>query len=176
MENALNRMWSVSGAGILALSLLALWSWPKLFGVDTHPIFGWAEAQTGAAWFEPGLRYAIGVVAAVIAVLVLVPRTRLIAAWSALALSLAFILAHLSPMLGVNIPAYTPLMEALAAGRTAEEIAAMGLKTDKGAHFTLAMINLGLAAITIAAEYAHRKPKPRSLRETLAAQAAPVPA
>jgi hypothetical protein len=28
-------MWSVSAGVMLALSLLALWSWPKFFGVDT---------------------------------------------------------------------------------------------------------------------------------------------
>jgi hypothetical protein len=134
------------------------------------PIFGWAEAQSGVSWLEPGLRYAVGRIAAVIALLILVPRTRLIGAWSAFALSLAFIVAHLTPWLGVNIPAYTPLMEALAAGRTAEEIAAMGLKTDKGAHFTLAMINLGLAFVTIGAEKALRKPKPRTLVQTLASR------
>jgi hypothetical protein len=105
-----------------------------------------------------------------VAALVLLPRTRLIGAWLALALSFAFLVAHVTPMLGVNIPAYTPLMEALAAGRTAEEIAAMGLKTDKGAHFTLAMINAGLAAVTIAAEYALRKPKQRTLVQTLASR------
>ena len=176
MENALNRMWSVSAGVLLALSLLALWSWPKVFGVDTHPIFGWAEAQSGVSWLEPGLRYAIGAVAFVIAVLVLIPRTRLAGGWAALTLSVLFIAAHLTPWLGVNIPAYTPLMEALAAGRTAEEIAAMGLKTDKGAHMTLAFINAGLAVVMLGAEYAMRKPKPRSLRETLAQQHLAAPA
>ena len=171
MDNALNRMWSISAGALLAGSLLALWSWPKFFGVDTHPIFGWAEAQTGAGWLEPGLRYAVGALAAVVALLVLLPKTRLIGAWSALAMSTAFVVAHMTPMLGVNVPSYTPLMEALAAGRTVAEINALALPTDKGAHFTLALVNLGLAAVTVAAEFALRRPKARTLAQTLASRA-----
>jgi hypothetical protein len=168
-DNALTRMWSVSAAALLAAALAALWVWPKLFGVEVHPIFGWAEAQSGAGWLEPGARWAVGGVAALIALLLLAPKTRLAAAWAALSLSLLFIIAHLTPWLGINIPSYAPLMEALAAGQTASQIEALGLSTDKGAHFTLAMINAGLAVIAIGAELALRRPKSPTLASVLAA-------
>lgn len=167
-QDALDEMWSTAGAAFLAMAMGALWVWPKFFGVEVHPIFGWAEALTGAGWLEPGLRYAVGAAAAVIVVLLLVPKTRLAGAWSALALSLLFIAAHLTPWLGVNIPNYGPLMEALEAGRNAEQIQAMGLKGDRGAHLTLALVNAGLAAITLGAEYKMRRPKPPTVRQVLA--------
>jgi hypothetical protein len=170
--NMLDRMWSTVAAVFLAMLMLALWVWPKFFGVEVHPIFGWAEAQTGAGWLEPGLRYVVGGAALLIALALFFDRTRLAAGWAAFALSLAFIIAHASPMLGVNIPSYEPLMAALAAGRTAAEIQAMGLPTDKGAHMTLAFINLGLAAVLLMAEHAMRKPEVPPLHRTLAAQTA----
>ena len=170
-SSMLTQMWSIVSAVFLAMLMLALWVWPKFFGVEIHPIFGWAEAQTNIAWLEPGLRYAVGAVALVIAVLLFVDRTRLAAGWAALALSTAFIIAHATPALGVNIPSYEPLMAALAEGKTYAEITAMNLRTDKGAHLTLAFINAGLALVVVLAEYAARKPKQKSLYQTLAEQA-----
>lgn len=155
----MNNIWSHTGAGLLAASLIGLWVWPKFMGLEIHPIFGWAEAQSGLTWLEPGARLAVGALAFGIAVLVLVPRVRLAAAWAALALSAAFSLAHLTPWLGINIPDYGPMMEALAKGWTAEQIQALGLKGDRGAHFTMALINLGLAAVTIGGELARRQPR-----------------
>jgi hypothetical protein len=152
--NNQNMAFSLSGAVLLAASLLALWVWPKFVGLDIHPIFGWAEAQSGVAWLEPGARYAVGITAGVLAVLLLIKRTRLGAAVAALVLSLAFVVLHLPPWLGINIPDYTPLMEALAAGRTPAEIEALGLKGDRGAHFALALINASLAILVILADRA----------------------
>ncbi|HVI34422.1 hypothetical protein [Phenylobacterium sp.] len=150
--NNQNMAFGLSGAVMLAMSLVALWVWPKFVGLDIHPIYGWAEAKSGVGWLEPGARYAVGIVAGVLALLLLVKRTRLAAAVGALVLSTAFIVAHLTPWLGINIPDYTPLMEALAAGRTAAEIEALGLKGDRGAHFAVALVNAGLAVLVIAAE------------------------
>lgn len=159
MNNALDRMWSLAGAVLLAASLLALWVWPKFFGVEVHPIFGWAEALSGAGWLEPGARYAVGAVALAIAVAVLVPRTRLIGAYAGLALSMLFIIAHMTPWLGMHIPSYEPLMEALAAGMTADQIRAMNLPHDAGSHATLAIMNAIIAAVAIGGESAVRKSK-----------------
>jgi len=153
-----SRVWSWGGDVVLALSLVTLWVWPKFVGVDIHPIFGWAEAQTGIAWLEPNARYAVGALAALLAVLVIVPRTRFSGAVGALTLSAVFVVAHMTPWLGWNIPNYGPLMEALAAGRTAAEIEAMGLKGDRGAHLSLALINAGLAVLVLAADRL-REPK-----------------
>ena len=41
-----SRVWSWGGAVLLVASLVTLWVWPKFVGVDIHPIFGWAEAET----------------------------------------------------------------------------------------------------------------------------------
>jgi hypothetical protein len=147
-----SRIWSWAGATLLALSLVALWVWPKFVGVDIHPIFGWAEAQTGIAWLEPNARYVVGAIAGLLAIVLIVPKTRLWGAVGALTLSTVFIIAHLTPWLGWNIPNYGPLMEALAAGRTAAEIEALGLKGDRGAHLSLALINAGLAMVVLAAD------------------------
>lgn len=144
------NIWSWTGAVMLALSLVALWVWPKFVGVSIHPIFGWAELQTGATWLEPGGRYAFGFLAAILAILVVIPKTRIPAAWAALGVSLAVVGLHLTPWLGWNIPNYGPLMAAIAEGKTVAEIQAMGLKGDRGAHLTLAIINASLAAITLA--------------------------
>jgi hypothetical protein len=151
-----SRVWSWGGAVLLVASLVTLWVWPKFVGVDIHPIFGWAEARTGIAWLEPNGRYAVGIAAALIAVLVILPRTRVLGATAALALSALFIVAHMTPALGWNIPNYGPLMEALAAGRTAAEIQAMGLKGDMGAHLSLALINAGLAVLVLVADRSRR--------------------
>lgn len=159
-----NRLWSLSGATLLALSLVALWVWPKVFGLEVHPIFGWLEAQSGLTWFEPGGRWAFAAVALTVAVLVLWERTRLAASAAALAMSLAFVVLHTSPWLGMDIPSYGPLMEALAQGRTAAEIQAMNLPTDRGAHFTLALTNAGLAAMTLLAQLAVGRREPRAYR------------
>jgi hypothetical protein len=153
------NVWSLTGAWMLAASIVGLWVWPKFMGLEIHPIFGWAELQSGLTWLEPGARLAVGALALLIAVLVLFPRTRLAGAWSALTLSVIFSLAHLTPWLGINIPDYGPLMEALAKGWTVEQIQALGLKGDRGAHFTMALINLGLAALTIGGEMTRRQPK-----------------
>lgn len=159
-----SKLWSVSSASFLALSMLALWVWPKFFGVGIHPIFGWAEAQSGVTWLEPGARYGFAVLALILAVAVMIPKTRLYAAGAALAVSVLFLVAHATPWLGINIPTYGPMMEALAQGKTAAEIQAMGLKGDRGAHFTLAFINAVLAGITLASELGANKPKPKTYK------------
>ncbi|MBL8770668.1 MAG: hypothetical protein JNK30_04745 [Phenylobacterium sp.] len=144
--------WSLTSAWLLAASLIAVWVWPKFIGLEIHPIFGWAEARSGVGWLEPNGRYAVGVLAGALAVMLLIRRTRLVAGWAALGLSLVFTLLHLTPWLGINIPDYGPLMESLAAGRSVAEIEALGLKGDRGAHFTFAIINAGLAAMVVGAE------------------------
>jgi len=143
------NIWSWTGAVLLSLSFISLWVWPKFVGVSIHPIFGWAELQTGATWLEPGGRYAFGVLAAIIAVLVILPKTRIAGSWAAFAVSMVVIALHLTPWLGWNIPDYGPLMAAMAQGQTAAEIQAMGLKGDRGAHLTLAIINAFLAVMTL---------------------------
>lgn len=159
-----SRVWSWGGATLLALSILSLWVAPKFFGADIHPIFGWAEARTGVEWLEPNGRYVVGVIAALLAVMVILPKARLAGSIGALVLSALFIGAHLTPWLGWNIPNYGPLMDALAAGKSVAEIEAMGLKGDMGAHLSVALINAGLAILVLAAEKAPKAAPSRSTR------------
>lgn len=160
MNNYMERMWSLTAAVLLAITMLALWVWPKFFGVEIHPIFAWAEMQSGIAWLEPNARWAVGSLALVIAVCLLIKPIRMQAAYAALILSLAFTAAHLTPWLGWNIPNYTPLMDAFAAGATASDVEAMGLKGDRGAHLSLALVNGALAFMVVMLERNLRKPKP----------------
>ena len=71
---------------------------------------------------------------------------------------------HLSPWLGVQVPDLTRTSAALAQGKTAMEIAAMNLPTDKGAMFLLALA-IGLISVgSIAMERAKVRalaPKPK---------------
>jgi hypothetical protein len=160
VNSYMQKMWSLTAAGILALSVVAMWVWPKVFGGGVHPIMGWAELQSGAEWLYPVGRWGFGILAAITVVLLLISRTRMIGGWAALALSLTYVVLHSTPWLGWNIPEYGPLGEALAAGRSLAEIQAMNLGTDYGAHGTLTLVLAVLAGMVILAERTLRQPKP----------------
>jgi hypothetical protein len=156
----LDKMWSWSSAWILAALMAAAWVWPKLVaGLDVHPVLGYVEARSGVAMFDPQLRYVIGGVVAVSALALLIPRTRLVGAVGALLVSLFYFGLHLSPWLGSDVPQYGPLMQALEAGRTAEQIAALGLRTDRAAHLSLVTFNIVLAAMVLTFEVKFRRGK-----------------
>lgn len=160
MNTYMQKMWSLTAALILAASVVAMWVWPKFFGGGPHPIMGWAELNSGAAWLYPVGRWGFAALAAIAVALLVIPRTRMIGGWTALALSVTYMVLHSTPWLGWNIPEYGPLTEALAAGRSLAEIQAMNLGTDYGAHGTLTMVLAVLAGMVIIAERTLRKPKP----------------
>ena len=154
----LNKMWSWSAAVILAALMALLWVYPKLMaGLDVHPVLGWAEARSGVSFFDPGLRYLSGAVAAASVLLLLFPRTRLAGAVGAFVVSLFYFVLHNTPWLGLNVPEYGALMSALAAGRTAAEIEALGLTHDYSGHMVLAFTNLILAGMVLAVELTMRR-------------------
>lgn len=67
------------------------------------------------------------------------------------------IILHLSPWLGVQTMQGAAVSQALAQGKTAAQIAAMGLPTDKGALFLLSLAIAVLAAGTLFVEQAKVK-------------------
>lgn len=154
----LDKMWSWSAAVILAGLMALLWVYPKLMaGLDVHPVLGWAEARSGISFFDPGVRYVTGALAAVSVALLIFPRTRLIGAIGAFVVSLFYFVLHNTPWLGLNVPEYNALMSALEAGRTAAEIEALGLTHDYSGHMVLAFTNLILAGMVLGVELTMRK-------------------
>jgi hypothetical protein len=149
----MDRMWSWATGYALAALLLVAWAYPKLLaGLEVHPVLGLAEARSGIAFFDPELRYVIGGAIVAAALMLVIPKTRLAGAVVALLVSVFYFGLHVSPWLGADIPSYGPLMAALESGRTAEQIQALGLGTDRAAHLSLVLTNLVLAGMVVAAE------------------------
>lgn len=92
---------------ILALSLVVAAGF-LFFGVQkfgaTNPIFSIIADRSGISLFEPVIRMLTGVAEIVTAILVLVPRTRLLGALAGLGVLAGAIGFHLSPWLGINVP------------------------------------------------------------------------
>lgn len=91
----------------LALALIVaagfLFFGAQKFGA-TNPIFSIIAEKSGISLFEPGIRMMTGVAEILTAILILVPRTRLLGALGGLAVLAGAIGFHLSPWLGINIP------------------------------------------------------------------------
>ena len=80
----------------------------------------------------------------------------------ALALSAVAIVLHLSPWLGVQLPQGAAVSQALAPGHSLAETNAMGLPTDKGAMFLLAVAIAILSVGSIVVEKAKIEAEARS--------------
>jgi hypothetical protein len=139
--------------GLMLAALLFAVGIQKFVGLDPNPVFGLIEARSGLGFFEPGMRYVTGVLEMVAVLLTLWPATRLRGAQLGLVVAIGAIAFHLSPWLGIQLPRLTELSAALAQGRTAAEIAAMNLPTDKGAMFILAC---AIAAVSVASIFTER--------------------
>ncbi len=126
----------------------------QMTGPTPNPIFGLIAARSHIGVFEPYARYLVVLAEAAGLVLVLIPRTRSLGAAVSLAIALGAIVLELSPWLGVNLPQGPAVSQALAQGRSAAEIAAMGLPTDKGGMFLLALAIAVLSAGTMFVEKA----------------------
>jgi len=78
------------------------------FGVQkfgaTNPIFAIIAERSGISLFEPVIRMLTGVAEIGTAVLILIPRTRLLGALAGLGVLIGAIGFHLSPWLGINVP------------------------------------------------------------------------
>lgn len=78
------------------------------FGVQkfgaTNPIFTIIAERSGISLFEPLIRMLTGVAEIGTAILILIPRTRLLGAFAGLGVLAGAIGFHLSPWLGINVP------------------------------------------------------------------------
>ena len=78
------------------------------FGVQkfgaTNPIFSVIAERSGISLFEPVIRMLTGVAELAVAVLVLIPRTRLLGALGGVGVVVGAVGFHLSPWLGINVP------------------------------------------------------------------------
>lgn len=119
---------------------------PKFIGPSPNPIFALIAGRSGIDLFDPVLRYATGAGELVAALMLIVPRTRFFGAAFAGLITLAAIAFHLSPWLGVAIPAMDQLVPLLQQGRSVAEIDAMNLPTDGGMLFITALVFLAVAS------------------------------
>jgi uncharacterized membrane protein YphA (DoxX/SURF4 family) len=78
------------------------------FGVQkfgaSNPIFSIIAERSGISLFEPVIRILTGVAEIVTAVLILIPRVRLLGTIGGLGILAGAIGFHLSPWLGINVP------------------------------------------------------------------------
>ena len=137
----------------LALLLFAV-AFLQMSASTPNPIFGLIAARSHIPLFEPWGRYLVVLLEVVALIGVVYPRTRPRGAILALIVALGAIVLHLSPWLGVQLEQGPAVSQALAQGRSAAEIAAMGLPTDKGGMFLLSLAIGVLAAGTLFVEQA----------------------
>jgi hypothetical protein len=140
--------------GLTLAVLLLIVVFVQLTGPTPNPIFGLIAARSHIGLFEPWARYLVALVELVALAGVVYPKTRSRGALLALAVSLGAILLHLSPWLGIQLPQGAAVSQALAAGKSAAEISAMNLPTDKGGLFLLALAIAVLSAGTYYVEKA----------------------
>jgi hypothetical protein len=134
--------------------LLLIVVYLAMLGPTPNAIFGMIALRSGVHFIEPYGRYLVSALQLAAVVLVIIPRTRSQGAGLALVLALAALALHLSPWLGVELPRGPAVSQALAQGRSAAEIAAMNLPTDKGGLFLLALAIAVLSAGTMFVEKA----------------------
>lgn len=139
--------------GITLAVLLLIVVYQALTGPTPNAIFGMIALRSGLHAVEPYGRYLVCGLQLLAAVLAIVPATRRRGAWLALVLSLTAIMLHLSPWLGLQLPQGAAVSQALVQGRSLADINAMGLPTDKGAMFLLAV---AIAILSISSIFLER--------------------
>ena len=143
--------------GLTLAVLLLIVAFVQMTGPMPNPIFGMIAARSHIGLFEPFGRYLVALAEVIAVGMVAYPRTRANGAKLALAIVLGAIVLHLSPWLGVQTLQGPAVSQALAQGKTAAQIEAMGLPTDKGALFLLSLAIAVLSAGTIFVEQAKVK-------------------
>jgi hypothetical protein len=140
--------------GLTLAVLLLIVVFLQMSGPTPNPVFGLIAARSHIGLFEPYGRYLVALIEVVALIGVVYPRTRSQGALLSLVLALGAVILHLSPWLGVQLAQGPAVSQALAQGRSAAEIAAMGLPTDKGGMFLLALAIAVLSAGAIFVEKA----------------------
>ena len=126
----------------------------QMSGPTPNPIFGLIALRSHISVFEPWGRYLVVLLEAVALIAVVYPRTRARGALLAMIVALGAIVLHLSPWLGVQLEQGPAVSQAIAQGKSAADIAALGLPTDKGGMFLLALAIVVLSAGTMFVEKA----------------------
>jgi hypothetical protein len=152
MERVLS--WALGLTLAVLLFIIALM---QLTDSTPNSVFGLIAARSHIGLFEPYGRYLVVLMEIAALGLVVWPRTRSKGAILALAVALGAMILHLSPWLGVQLPQGPAVSQALAQGKSAAEIAAMGLPTDKGGMFLMATAIAVLAVGTLFVEQAKVK-------------------
>ena len=140
--------------GLTLAVLLLIVAFLQMSGPTPNPIFGMIAARSHIALFEPYARYLVVLLELVALIGVVYPKTRARGAVLALVVVLGAIVLHLSPWLGVQLAQGPAVSQALAQGKSAADIAAMNLPTDKGGLFLLALAIAVLSAGTMFVEKA----------------------
>lgn len=140
--------------GLTLAVLLLIVAFLQVSGPTPNPVFGMIAARSHIGLFEPWGRYLVVLLEVVAIAGVVYPKTRSRGAILALVVALGAIVMQLSPWLGVQLAQGPAVSQALAQGRSAAEIAAMNLPTDKGGMFLLALAIAVLSAGTIFVEKA----------------------
>ena len=140
--------------GFTLAALLLVVAFLQMSGPTPNPIFGIIALRSHIGLFEPYGRYLVVLIEVVAAGLVFYPPTRARGSLLALVVALGAIALHLSPWLGIQLEQGPRVSQAIAQGRSAAEIAAMGLPTDKGGLFLLCLAIAVLAAGTFFVEKA----------------------
>jgi hypothetical protein len=140
--------------GLTLAVLLLIVAFLQMSGPVPNPVFGMIAARSHIALFEPWGRYLVVLLEVVAIIGVVYPRTRSPGAILALVIALGAIAMQLSPWLGVQLAQGPAVSQALAQGRSAADIAAMNLPTDKGGMFLLALAIAVLSAGTVFVEKA----------------------
>jgi len=96
MKNAVLILALIVAAGFLFFGV-------QKFGAE-NIVFATIAERSGISLFEPVIRMLTGVAEITTALLILVPRTRLLGALAGLGVLVGAIGFHLSPWLGINVP------------------------------------------------------------------------
>ena len=90
---------------ILAIILAAFFIMMGVQKLGAHnPVFQYLASHSGIGLFEPGVRMLTGLAEISAALLIILPRTRVLGALLALAVLGGALAFHLSPWLGINAP------------------------------------------------------------------------
>ena len=143
--------------GLTLAVLLLVVAFLQMSGPTPNPVFGMIAAKSHIGLFEPYGRYLVVMLEVVALITVAYPKTRAKGAVLALVVTLGAMALHLSPWLGVQLAQGPAVSQALAQGKSAADIAAMGLPTDKGGLFLLAAAIAVLSVGTMFVEQAKVK-------------------
>lgn len=102
-SNKENAMTKVTPALSFILAIGFVFFGVQKFGAE-NIVFETLAQRSGITLFEPYIRYVTGLGELAVAVLLLLPRTRLVGSLLGLGLLVGAIGFHLSPWLGINVP------------------------------------------------------------------------